>query len=176
MSNEHGNLIKSPKQLIIMVFASFFVPLIVILLLMVYVDNSTRTGGNSEEAAKSADQLIKPVAQLNFRDANAPREMKTGAAVYKAACASCHDSSAAGAPKYNNAGDWTARLGKGYDALLSSVIKGKGAMPARGGANPADINDHELGLAVVYLTASSGGKFPEPKAPAVAAPVAEAAK
>ncbi|MEY4120406.1 MAG: hypothetical protein RLZZ472_796, partial [Pseudomonadota bacterium] len=27
MSEEHGNLIKSPKQLIVMVFASFFVPL-----------------------------------------------------------------------------------------------------------------------------------------------------
>ena len=39
-------------------------------------------------------------------------------------------------------------------------------MPARGGANPADINDYELGLSVIYLTASSGGKFPEPKAPA----------
>jgi cytochrome c5 len=106
------------------------------------------------------------VAQLDFRDASAPREMKTGAAVYKAACASCHANGAAGAPRFNNAGDWSARLGKGYDALLTSVIKGKGAMPARGGANPADISDHELGLSVVYLTASAGGKFPEPKAPA----------
>jgi cytochrome c5 len=175
MSNDHGNLIKTPKQLIIMVFLSFFVPLIVILLLMVYVDNGTRTGGDAEEASKSADQLIKPVAQLDFQDANAPRAMKTGAQVYKAACASCHDNGAAGAPRYNNAGDWAGRLGKGYDALLSSVIKGKGAMPARGGANPADINDHELGLSVVYLTASSGGKFPEPKAPA-AAPAEAAAK
>lgn len=168
MSNDHGSLIKSPKQLIVMVFISFFVPLIVILLLMVYVDNGKRTGGDATEASASASQLIKPVAQLDFRDASAPREIKTGAAVYKAACASCHDNGAAGAPRYNNAGDWSGRLGKGYDALLSSVIKGKGAMPARGGASPADTNDHELGLAVVYLTASSGGKFPEPKAPATA--------
>lgn len=72
MSNDHGSLIKSPKQLIIMVFVSFFVPLIVILLLMVYVDNGKRTGGDAEEASKSASQLIKPVAQLDFRDANAP--------------------------------------------------------------------------------------------------------
>ena len=175
MSNDHGSLIKSPKQLIIMVFVSFFVPLIVILLLMVYVDNGKRTGGDAEEASKSASQLIKPVAQLDFRDANAPREMKTGAAVYKTACASCHANGAAGAPRFNNAGDWSGRLGKGYDALLTSVIKGKGAMPARGGANPADISDYELGLSVVYLTASAGGKFPEPKAPA-AAPAEAAAK
>lgn len=168
MSDDHGSLIKTPTQLIVMVFASFFIPLIVILLLLVYVENGKRTGGSPEEAAAAANQLIKPVAQLDFRDANAPRETKTGAAVYKAACASCHDNGAAGAPRYNNVADWSGRLGKGYDTLLTSVIKGKGAMPARGGANPADINDHELGLSVVYLTASSGGKFPEPKAPAAA--------
>jgi hypothetical protein len=67
MSNEHGNLIKSPKQLIIMVFASFFVPLIIILLLMVFVNN-----GKRGDSTVSADQLIKPVAQLNFKDASAP--------------------------------------------------------------------------------------------------------
>jgi cytochrome c5 len=175
MSNDHGSLIKTPKQLIIMVFIGFFVPLMIILLLMVYVENSKQTDGDAKEAAAAANQLIKPVAQLEFRDANAPREMKTGAAVYKSACASCHDNGAAGAPRFNNAGDWSGRLGKGYDALLTSVIKGKGAMPARGGSNPADINDHELGLSVVYLTGSSGGKFPEPKAPA-AAPAQAASK
>jgi cytochrome c5 len=49
---------------------------------------------------------------------------------------------------------------------MTSLLKGKGAMPARGGSNPADISDYELGRAVVYLTGSAGGKFPEPKAPA----------
>jgi hypothetical protein len=65
MSNEHGNLIKSPKQLIIMVFASFFVPLIVILLLMVFVNN-----GKRGESTATTEQLIKPVAQLNIQDAS----------------------------------------------------------------------------------------------------------
>jgi hypothetical protein len=67
MSNEHGSLIKSPKHLVIMVFASFFVPLIIILLLMVFVHS-----GKSSDPAAVADQLIKPVAQLNFQDASAP--------------------------------------------------------------------------------------------------------
>jgi len=49
---------------------------------------------------------------------------------------------------------------------LTSVLKGKGAMPARGGSSPADISDYELGRAVVYMTNSSGGNLPEPKAPA----------
>jgi cytochrome c5 len=163
MSNEHGNLIKNPKQLIIMVFASFFVPLIIILLLMVFVNNGKR--GDSSE---TSEQLIKPVGQLNFKDASAPREPQTGEQVYKAVCASCHVSGAAGAPKFGDTGAWTARLGKGYDGLLTSVLKGKGAMPARGGVSPADVSDYELGRAVVYLANSAGGKLAEPKAPAPA--------
>ena len=67
MSEAHGSLIKSPKQLIIMVFASFFVPLIVILLLMIFVNDGKRS-----DSEASAEQLIKPVAQLNFKDANEP--------------------------------------------------------------------------------------------------------
>ncbi|MBU3595708.1 cytochrome c5 family protein [Polynucleobacter sp. 86C-FISCH] len=164
MSNEHGSLIKSPKQLIIMVFASFFVPLIIILLLMVFVNNGKRS-----DSSASAEQLIKPVAQLNFKDASAPKELQTGEQVYKAVCAACHASGAAGAPKFGDAGAWASRLGKGYDGLLASVIKGKGAMPARGGAAPADVSDYELGRAVVYLANSAGGKLPEPKAPAAPA-------
>ena len=149
-----------------MVFASFFVPLIIILLLMVFVNSGKREGAGTADAAKSAEQLIKPVAQLNFKDASAPREIQTGEQVYKAVCSSCHAIGAAGAPKFGDAAAWSARLGKGYDGLMTSVLKGKGAMPARGGSNPADISDYELGRAVVYLTGSAGGKFPEPKAPA----------
>lgn len=161
MSEEHGNLIKSPKQLIIMVFASFFVPLIIILLLMSYVNNGKRV-----DSEASAEQLIRPVAQLNFKDASAPREVQTGEQVYKAVCSSCHNSGAAGAPKFGDTGAWSARIGKGYDGLLASVIKGKGAMPARGGASPTDVSDYELGRAVVYMVNGSGGKLAEPKAPA----------
>jgi cytochrome c5 len=161
MSNEHGNLIKSPKQLIIMVFASFFVPLIIILLLMVFVNN-----GKRGDSSATTEQLIKPVAQLNFKDASAPKELQTGEQVYKAVCSSCHATGAAGAPKFGDAGAWAPRIAKGYDSLMTSVLKGKGAMPARGGSSPADISDYELGRAVVYMANGSGGKLPEPKAPA----------
>ena len=67
MNEAHGSLIKSPKQLIIMVFASFFVPLIIILLLMVFVNNGKRS-----DSEASAEQLIKPVGQLNFKDVSEP--------------------------------------------------------------------------------------------------------
>ena len=165
MSEEHGNLIKSPKQLIVMVFASFFVPLIIIAFLMTYVGNGKKRVSNPDAAAESANQLIKPVALLDFKDASGPKVFKTGEELYKQACASCHATGAAGAPKYGDVGGWSARLGRGYDGLLSAVVKGKGAMPARAGTNVADVSDYELGRAVVYLTASAGGKFAEPKAP-----------
>jgi cytochrome c5 len=173
MSNEHGNLIKSPKQLIIMVFASFFVPLIIILLLMVYVNSGKRDGGDAADVAKSTEQLIKPIAQLNFKDASAPRALQTGEQVYKAVCSSCHATGAAGAPKFGDASAWAPRIAKGYDSLMTSVLKGKGAMPARGGANPADVSDYEVGRAVVYMANLAGGKLPEPKAPATPASAAK---
>ena len=75
MSNEHGSLIKSPKHLIIMVFASFFVPLVIILLLMVFVNN-----GKRGDSSTTSEQLIKPVAQLNFQDSSAPADPKAPAA------------------------------------------------------------------------------------------------
>lgn len=166
MSEEHGNLVKSPKQLIVLVFLAFFVPLIVIAFLMTYVGNGKKTGLDKEAAAEAANNLIKPIAMLDFKDASGPKTYKTGEEIYKQACASCHTSGAAGAPKHGDGGAWSARLGKGYDGLLASLVKGKGAMPARGGTNPDDVSDYELGRAVVYLTSSAGGKFAEPKAPA----------
>lgn len=166
MSEEHGNLIKSPKQLITMVFASFFVPLIIILLLMTYVGSGKNKGAGTDDAAEATNHLIKPVAQLDFKDASGPKVYKSGEEVYKAVCASCHAAGAAGAPATGNSGAWASRLGKGYDGLLTSVLKGKGAMPARGGAAPDDVSDFEIGRAVVHMANASGGKLAEPKEPA----------
>jgi hypothetical protein len=78
MSEAHGSIIKTPKQLIITVFATFFVPLIIILLLLVYVNNGKRT-----DADATAEQLIKPVAQLNYKGASAPAESKEAAPATK---------------------------------------------------------------------------------------------
>lgn len=166
MSEEHGNLIKSPKQLIVMVFASFFVPLIIILLLMVFVGSGKNKGTGADAASEATNDLIKPVAMLDFKDANGPKVYKSGEEIYKSICASCHGTGAAGAPMYGNAGAWAARIGKGYDGLLASALKGKNAMPARGGTSPDDVSDFEIGRAIVYMVNASGGKLADPKEPA----------
>ena len=89
-----------------------------------------------------------------------------GKAIYQSNCAGCHGTGAAGAPKLGDAGAWAARLKTGYEAMLNSALKGKGAMAPQAGG---EYSDHELGLAVVHMANQSGGKFAEPKAPAAAA-------
>ena len=51
---------------------------------------------------------------------------------YQTSCNACHGTGVAGAPMLGDADAWEVRLGKGMDALMSNVINGVGAMPARG--------------------------------------------
>lgn len=72
----------------------------------------------------------------------------TPKALYEGACAACHTAGVAGAPKYGDADAWAARMGGGVEALVASVINGKGAMPARGGST---YSDEDIARAVDYL-------------------------
>ncbi len=175
VNDHHESPIKTPKQLIAVVIAAFLVPIIIIILLVNFVGHGTLEGAGSTQTAEAVNTRIAPVASLEIKDPNAPRVFKTGEQVYKEVCAACHASGAAGAPKYGVAGDWTARIGQGFDGLLKSVLSGKGAMPARAGTSPDDLSDYELSRAVVYMADAGGAKFPEPAAPAQGAPAQAAA-
>jgi cytochrome c5 len=173
MSSDHDTPIKTPKQLITVVALSFIVPIIVIALLVSYVNSQKRLGaGTSASDAQAVAQRIKPIAGFELRDASTPRVLKTGEEVYKAQCTACHAVGAAGAPKTGDVGAWAARIKTGYDALVNSALKGKGAMSAQGGG---DYSDEEIARAVVYMTNQSGGKFAEPVAKAAAAEPAPSA-
>jgi cytochrome c5 len=76
-----------------------------------------------------------------------------GAQVYAKGCNACHATGVAGAPKYGDKAAWAARSKAGVDALVASVIKGKGAMPPKGGQAAA--SDAEIRAAVEYLLASA---------------------
>jgi cytochrome c5 len=82
----------------------------------------------------------------------------------------CHATGAAGAPKVGDEAAWGPRIKAGYDALLTSALKGKGNMGAQGGG---DFSDFEIGRAVVYLANKGGAKLEEPKLPAAAASAAK---
>ncbi|BAN24494.1 c-type cytochrome [Caballeronia insecticola] len=161
----HGAPIKTPGQLIAAIIAGFGIPVAIIILLAVYVNNATRTGAGTDLEA-SVKERIAPSAQVDVRDANAPRVFKTGEEVYKAVCSACHAAGTAGAPKFGDAGAWAPRISEGYDTLLHNALNGKGAMPARGGTSPDDYSDFEIARAVVYMANNGGGKFAEPAQPA----------
>jgi cytochrome c5 len=158
--------IKTPKQLITVVTLSFIVPIIVIALLVNYVNSTKRTGAGSEATTKeSIENRIKPVAGFQLKDASGPAVLRAGSEVYKVQCSACHDAGAANAPKFGDTGAWAARIKTGYEALLTSALKGKGAMAAQGGGEYSDV---EIGRAVVHMTNAAGAKFAEPAAPAAA--------
>mgnify|MGYP003627910079 CR=1 FL=1 len=52
---------------------------------------------------------------------------------YQANCNVCHASGMAGAPKFDDAAEWAARLAdKGMETLVANAISGINAMPAKG--------------------------------------------
>ena len=76
----------------------------------------------------------------------------TPPALYASACAGCHASGAAGAPKLGDKAAWAPRLAVGIDGLTASAIKGKGIMPARGGSQGSDAEIKEV---VAYMVNNS---------------------
>jgi cytochrome c5 len=165
-ANAHEGPIKTPKQLIWAVIASFVIPIVVIILLTNYVAMGDKTGAGSKAMeAEAVAKRIAPVGRVEVKDASDVSALKTGEQVYQAACAACHNSGAAGAPKLADTGAWAARIKTGYDTLLNSALKGKGAMGAQGGG---DYSDVEIGRAVVYMANQAGAKFAEPAVPAAA--------
>jgi len=171
--SEHSSFIKTPGQLITVVVLSLLIPILVIALLVSYVNTDKRTGaGTDSMTAEAISARIKPVANFELKDASAPKVLRSGETVYKAQCSACHDAGLAGAPKLGDVAAWAPRIKTGYDALLTSALKGKNAMAAQGGG---EYDDTEIGRAVVYLTNKAGANFAEPQAPAAAAPAAAAA-
>ncbi len=161
---EHQSLIKTPKQLIVTIVLSFVLPIIIIILLVKLVTTGDQVGAGSDILGPEATQKrIAPVAKLDLVDASGPKVFKTGEQVYTAVCAGCHIAGAAGAPKFADAAAWSAPIATGLQSMIAIVIKGKGAMPAKGG-NPA-LDDFEIARAVVYMTNAAGGKFAEPAEP-----------
>jgi len=174
--HDHESLIRTPKQLVVAVAGFFLVVVLGIILLVTFVTSaSTEGAGSDATSAKAIAARIRPVADAGFtlRDANTPRVLLAGGAVYTATCAACHDSGMAGSPKTGDTAAWATRLAQGYDTLVTHAINGIRVMPAKGG-NP-DLDDLEVARAVVFMTNKSGASFKEPVAPAPAAAAAPVA-
>ena len=75
-----------------------------------------------------------------------------GEALYKQACIACHAAGVAGAPKFGDKAAWAPRIQTGLDMLTASVIKGKNAMPPKGGSSASDA---DIRAAVEYMVSAA---------------------
>lgn len=76
-------------------------------------------------------------------------ERSIGRDVFLQNCAACHVNGVAQAPRIASLAEWEPRLAAGRQSLLSSVLRGKGGMPPKGGN--ASITDGQAAAALDYI-------------------------
>jgi cytochrome c5 len=168
VDHAHQSPIKTPRQLITVVVLAFVVPVILIILLATFVAGRSTSGAGSDALTPEAiADRLKPVGTVAFAAAGGARTLQSGEAVYKLACAACHDAGLAGSPKTGDAAAWAPRLKQGFDAIVKHAVEGFKAMPPKGG-NP-DLDPIEVARAVAFIGNRAGAKFKEPEATAAIA-------
>lgn len=133
----------SSLQIIFLVVAGF------LLLIAIGVGFSKATAPSEDSAA---DERIAPVASVATESApavTANAGKRSGEELFNSACVACHGAGVMGAPKAHDKAAWTARLGGNLKALVASAIKGKNAMPPKGGV--ADATEEELSKAIDFM-------------------------
>jgi len=170
---EHATPIKSPRQLIVVVVLAFVVPIVLIVMLTQLVTSGTDTGkSNPAMSSEAVARRLQPVGTVVVDPnqpapaAAAPAQVAAapagnsappaaagaggkGKSVYDATCMVCHAAGVAGAPKAADRAAWAPRLKSGMPALYASSMKGKNAMPPKGG-NLA-LSDADVKAAVDYM-------------------------
>ena len=118
---------------------------------IVYMANQGGANWKEPAAPAVAPAAAAPAAAAPAAVAAAPagNDAGKGKSIYDTSCAACHAAGVAGAPKAGDKAAWAPRLKTGKDVLYASVIKGKGAMPPKGGN--ASASDADLKAAVDYL-------------------------
>lgn len=102
------------------------------------------SAANAVTAAAAPASAVTPAAL-----APAPAATGTAApALYTQACAVCHGAGVAGAPKLGDKAAWAPRIAQGLDTLVANAIKGKNAMPPKGGSNASEA---EIRAVVSYM-------------------------
>jgi cytochrome c5 len=135
-------------------------------------------GGSPQPDANAGRQTTTPVGALNAQVRDVPPQLDPGRSQAQLAansaaaaattapataggaapplfaqnCSTCHTPGIAGAPKVGDKAAWAARAGQGIDGLTASAIKGKGAMPPKGGSNASDA---DIRAVVTYMVNAS---------------------
>ena len=159
--DSHTGPIKTPSQLLWTSFFSFVAPIFIIIGLVFYVTSGNKPAAGSDTSELATAVRIQRVGTVELQTGE--RKLREGDQAYVAQCAACHAAGLVGAPKFGDAAAWAARIGTGYTALLTSALKGKGAMGPQSGGS---LTDFEVARALVHMVNASGGKFEAPAAPA----------
>lgn len=104
-------------------------------------------GAASSPTGASAVNPTAPTAAVTTAAAT-PTSAANPPALFTQSCMVCHAAGVAGAPKMGDKAAWAPRIAQGIDALTASVIKGKGAMPPKGGSTASDA---DIKAAVSYM-------------------------
>src|SRR5688572_15992337 len=171
-SAEHNSFIKTPTQLIVVVVLAFVIPIAAIFTIIHFVMGNEKSLSTPAMSDKAIAERIKPVGSVPDVEkgpsplvpAPAPVTVAAagatgkpaaagGKAVYDANCQACHAAGVAGAPKLGDKAAWAPRLGAGAAALAASAIKGKNAMPPKGGN--LSLADGDVKAAVDYMVSQS---------------------
>jgi cytochrome c5 len=178
MSDSHAagdaGLIKTPTQLLVVIVLAFVIPIAAIFTIIYFVVGGDKSRASATMSDKAIAERIAPVGSVpaaaidkgasplvpvpaavavvaagDAGKAAAP----DGKAVYDASCQACHAAGVAGAPKLGDKAAWGPRLGTGAAALLTSAIKGKNAMPPKGGN--LTLPDGDVKAAVDYMVSQA---------------------
>jgi cytochrome c5 len=97
--------------------------------------------------------LANAVLAFGIAAAALPALAADGKAVYDKTCAMCHAAGVANAPKFGDKQAWAPRAATGKDALLGSVLKGKGAMPPKAGNG--ELKDDDIKAAIDFMLSAA---------------------
>jgi len=158
------------------------VALVVGIILLVQLAIGTLSRSPKDDPAMSAEAVAKrmaPVARLAIDpNAKAPEPAKAtpaaatapvvaaaippaaakggaidGKKIYDSTCTACHGTGVAGAPKLGDKAAWAPHLKMGVPHLYELAMKGKGAMPPKGGNS--SLTEAEVKAAVDYMAAAA---------------------
>ena len=172
------NLDSHPAQVAIGVAIGAIALVIGIILLVQFAMGLYASRSPKDNPAMSPEEVaqrLQPVAKLEI-DPNAPATPAPTASVvvasvkvpaaaakespadsgkktFEAVCNVCHGAGVAGAPKFGDKAAWAPRVKTGKEALYASALKGKGAMPPKGG-NPS-LGDADVKAAVDYMVGAA---------------------
>jgi cytochrome c5 len=172
-NEEHSSVIKTPKQLVTALVAAFVFPVLTVMLLGHLAVGNVQVDPNAPAFSdRAVAKRLTPVGTLAFASDSpqpeaAPSANAGGAAggpstsasagggddkikaIYTSSCAACHTTGVAGAPKLGDKTAWAPRIKAGTESLYTSALKGRNAMPPRGGH--ANLSDPDVKAVVDYM-------------------------